>query len=1081
MKRVRFISLVFLIVLLVNQLTILQFGFPQIAFADGVNKPNTHVFSNPRIANKTYYATSYNVVGSTTFVSGSIADLKIDDGAYMTFRSYATANGTGSLGSSVASTTGSTTIESQIVGSLFTPSSSGWLTNIMAYVGVTTTVKLGGAALYRHSDLAWIANTSVVSLAIATSWRTFTFAQPYPAVISGTEYILVVWSASGNGNGLLYYGDGAANQGHIDPQTWGAWPKPLVPTTHNAFVYDINASMIVPSEYTCDVEFVGTSDLEDWVSLFWAVNSRFTASDVITTIQLYNHVAGNYPANGDGFVTYNVGTINQPKNQTILAAPTAFRNSVDSVWKLKIKGVKATNLSFDFLIDFLDPTVIFTTVSVTSVHTCPLDTHTFVIAYHDETNDDFSFQIWDTNGTQVLAETDVDQTAGSAAYTCIGVSAFNSTTFVVGWYDLPDADVTFAVYNTTGALLSGPTDADDDAGFSCYSVQVSCFNSTYFVIGWYDRTSSDATFAVYDSSSTSITGQIDVDTNAGSYCYSVSVSTFNSTHFVIGWYDDASADASFSICDSAGTILNAAIDADTDCGLSSSVSVSTLNSTHFVIGWYDKTGDAITFAVYSAATLKTGPTVVDATAGVSQSVQVSALNSTAFIISWYDATDFDLSFATYLSDGTVVAALTDIESWPTTINAPFKYQSPCSQETGTGIELYGDNWIIAYANTTTQAIWKAFTPAGAAWDGTIPSAGEEYSRSASQTITLSLVASKLFEITRPVTQAISIALSGTRLFDITRMVTQGISFNLATSRIANFIRVATQAITTSFQTSRLGEWFRSVSQSITAALTATRLIDITRTTGLLLGISVITLRLAQFARASSQTFSFEFTTTGIANFVRSASQAITTILNGSRLAEWIKAANQTISVTLVNTRLAQFVRSASQSIVLSLEGVGEKIGIYLRNVLLTITATLNTNRLTEATRQATQTLSLSLSTSRVAQFVAIAVLTITTAFNADHLIDMFRSASQSLNFLLNGERLIEVSRSVSQTIALTFETLGEMVGNYFRTALLNVGFTFATLAEVPAATILLALAIALIVVACVVTYAVAKTQTTEKD
>jgi hypothetical protein len=56
-----------------------------------------------------------------------------------------------------------------------------------------------------------------------------------------------------------------------------------------------------------------------------------------------------------------------------------------------------------------------------------------------------------------------------------------------------------------------------------------------------------------------------------------------------------------------------------------------------------------------------------------------------------------------------------------------------------------------------------------------------------------------------------------------------------------------------------------------------------------------------------------------------------------------------------------------------------------------------------------------------------------------------------------------------------------MVGNYFRNAVLNIGFTFTVLSEVPAATILLALAIALIVVACVVTYAVAKTQTTEKD
>jgi hypothetical protein len=82
-----------------------------------------------------------------------------------------------------------------------------------------------------------------------------------------------------------------------------------------------------------------------------------------------------------------------------------------------------------------------------------------------------------------------------------------------------------------------------------------------------------------------------------------------------------------------------------------------------------------------------------------------------------------LSFATYLSDGTTITALTDIESWPTSANSQFKYQSPCSQETANNIKIYGDNWIIAYANTTTQAIWKAFKPEGTTWDGTIPSGG----------------------------------------------------------------------------------------------------------------------------------------------------------------------------------------------------------------------------------------------------------------------------------------------------------------------------------------------------------------------
>jgi len=376
----------------------------------------------------------------------------------------------------------------------------------------------------------------------------------------------------------------------------------------------------------------------------------------------------------------------------------------------------------------IDPTVIFTTVSVTSVHTCPLDSHTFVIAYHDEDNDDFSFQIYDTNGTQVLAETDVDDTSGgSMSYTSIGVSAFNSTTFVIGWSDKTDQDVTFAVYNKAGTLLSGPIDADDVAGYS-QSVSISCFNSTYFVIGWYDNTEYDATFAVYNSAGTLKAGPIDAANSLSSMSFSVSVSCFNSTTFVIGWYDDIERDATFAIYNSAGTQIGTTIDADTSVGSASfSVSVSALNSTYFVIGWFDSyyTDYDITFAVYnSAGTLKAGPTDADTDVGTtSQSVQVSALNSTAFVISWYDYTDFDLSYAIYNSAGTNIVALTDIESWPTANNAPFRYQSPCSHESATNIGIYNGNWIIAYANTTTQAIWRAYKPDGTAWDGTIPSGG----------------------------------------------------------------------------------------------------------------------------------------------------------------------------------------------------------------------------------------------------------------------------------------------------------------------------------------------------------------------
>ena len=265
----------------------------------------------------------------------------------------------------------------------------------------------------------------------------------------------------------------------------------------------------------------------------------------------------------------------------------------------------------------VDPTIEFSTALVESVHVCPLDADTFVVAYSDDTNNDISFQVWDMDGTLVLAETDADTDIGYTSCTSVGVSALDATHFVIGWYDGTDTDATFAVYDTAGLLHTGPTDADTDVGGGS-SVSVSALNATQFVIGWYDGPDYDATFAVYDTSSNLITGPTDADTDVG---------------------------ASYSI-----------------------------------------------------------------------SVQVSALSSTSFAISWHDAVDFDLTFATYYSNGTAIAAPTDVESWPTAVNNPFWYQSPSSQECATGIGLADDRFVVAYANTTTQAIWKTYNADGTAWE-----------------------------------------------------------------------------------------------------------------------------------------------------------------------------------------------------------------------------------------------------------------------------------------------------------------------------------------------------------------------------
>ena len=354
----------------------------------------------------------------------------------------------------------------------------------------------------------------------------------------------------------------------------------------------------------------------------------------------------------------------------------------------------------------------FTTNEIGSVSTTPLDENTIIIVWCDSIEADSTFAIYDTNGTLKVGPIDVDEVAGYGDYNSVSVAAFNSTHFVIGWYDGVDLDASFRIYNSSGTALTNIIDADSDAGFG-YSVSVTALNSTHFVIGWADEVESDASFRIYDSSGTAITGIIDADTDVGD-SRSVSVAAFNSTQFVVGWYDRVDLDASFRIYDSSGTALTNIIDADTDAGnYASSVSVAALNSTQFVIGWFDATDQDASFRIYNnSGTALTDIIDADDVIGISfKTVSVAALNSTQFVVGWYDGVDLDASFRIYDSSG---GALTNIIDTDTDAD---KYVCLASLETATGIGICDNNFVMTWKHNSTSAVWDSYYSNGTSWNG----------------------------------------------------------------------------------------------------------------------------------------------------------------------------------------------------------------------------------------------------------------------------------------------------------------------------------------------------------------------------
>jgi hypothetical protein len=126
--------------------------------------------------------------------------------------------------------------------------------------------------------------------------------------------------------------------------------------------WDIDTALlhVWSNEYTSQVEFTGSSDTQNWSQMTWTVNDAWTVGSVSVTIQLYNYALDTYSTSGDGYSVYisdSTPNAEENKTQTIVVNPTQFRNAT-GYWKMKVKGVKATDTQFDFEADWIELKVV---------------------------------------------------------------------------------------------------------------------------------------------------------------------------------------------------------------------------------------------------------------------------------------------------------------------------------------------------------------------------------------------------------------------------------------------------------------------------------------------------------------------------------------------------------------------------------------------------------------------------------------------------------------------------------------------------------------------------------------------------
>lgn len=319
-----------------------------------------------------YYPSSYNLLGSTQLVSGSVANLQANDGVYMTFKSYQT----GSSSQTLYAHSETTSIGGTNYYLLKRNSADAAGLTLSADAGTTTGRKLMGKFVYQltgvssipastwtiyyraykghgnveaHGDVdilvmmsngttrSTIATNAANSGALTTSWSTLSGTYSWAAytVIDQTDYLEIDYyiEVTQIKAGYLVYL-------RIDDNTLGITDQTRA------------TNVMLPSEYTVEAEFSGTSDTSSWTQLVWTIDSSFSVAGVTATFQLYNYTAGAYPASGDGYMTDTIGTANMTKTQTIAVNPNQFRDGSGN-WRLKIKGVLSTTTQFDWRGDFV--------------------------------------------------------------------------------------------------------------------------------------------------------------------------------------------------------------------------------------------------------------------------------------------------------------------------------------------------------------------------------------------------------------------------------------------------------------------------------------------------------------------------------------------------------------------------------------------------------------------------------------------------------------------------------------------------------------------------------------------------------
>ena len=372
----------------------------------------------------------------------------------------------------------------------------------------------------------------------------------------------------------------------------------------------------------------------------------------------------------------------------------------------------------------VDPNIIVDTQPSVDIALTALDNRTFIVSWVDNVENDVSFIIYDTNGTNLTSTVDADTTADGNSR--VALSIINSTHFLLGWYDGPSDNITYAAYNRTGVNTTQKIQAEI-GGIGGINSDISLASmGDRFQYCYMDDGENDADLRSITYASLGTGTETNIDGSAGPALplqNLVSCAPINDTVFVYSWYDDNANDASFQVLNKSASALVGTTDLDTGIGETAQLAVTTLNNNAFAIGWFDIGGGdtgSIEFSIRTANnTIIVSDTFVDSNAGSSSRIAMATVKRSTtdqdnFIIAWNDQNASSIEAVAYNASGSLLYGPYTLASDENTTSLLFDIYA---RNPAANISLCDGSFVFAYTNISGSVIARTLNLDGTVWDG----------------------------------------------------------------------------------------------------------------------------------------------------------------------------------------------------------------------------------------------------------------------------------------------------------------------------------------------------------------------------